>query len=82
MTDLNDTRCIDEVEIVTDYLEGALPAADARRLEHHLEECPGCTEYLAQMRMLAGSLGGLAGDSLPRELREALIAAYRETHRG
>jgi len=72
-----DLACIDVVELVTDYLEGALPAATARRLEVHLETCPGCTEYVDQMRAVAGSLGGLPEDSLPPEVRDGLIAAFR-----
>jgi anti-sigma factor RsiW len=73
-----DVACIEEVELITDYLEGALPDADRRRLEAHLETCAGCTEYLEQMRTVAGSLGGLRGDALPPELRRSLIAAFRE----
>jgi anti-sigma factor RsiW len=76
-TPADDLACTEEVEIMTDYLEGALPAAEARRLERHLETCPGCTEYLEQMRTLAGSLGGLTEDSLPGEMRDGLIAAFR-----
>ena len=74
----DDLACTEEVEIMTDYLEGALPAADARRLERHLETCPGCTEYLEQMRTIAGSLGGLTEDSIPAELRDDLIDAFRD----
>jgi anti-sigma factor RsiW len=70
--------CIEEVEIITDYLEGALPEAEARRLELHLETCPGCTEYLDQMRTIAGSLEGLTEDSIPAEMREGLIAVFRD----
>jgi anti-sigma factor RsiW len=73
----DDLACVEEVELVTDYLEGALPAAQARRLERHLEGCPGCGEYLAQMRALAGSLGPLGGESLSPEARDRLIAAFR-----
>jgi anti-sigma factor RsiW len=73
-----DLACIDEVEIMTDYLEGALPARESRRLERHLETCRGCTEYLEQMRTIAGSLGGLTERSIPTELRDGLIAAFRE----
>ena len=51
-----DLACVEVVEIVTDYLEGALPAAEALRLERHLATCPGCTEYLEQLRAIAGSL--------------------------
>ena len=60
-----DLACIQVVEMITEYLEGALSAAEARRLERHLETCPGCGEYLAQMRAVAGSLRGLGEGSLP-----------------
>jgi anti-sigma factor RsiW len=76
MTD--DLACTEEVELLTEYLEGALPDAEAQRLERHLETCPGCTEYLEQMRTLAGSLEGLGGDSISPETRDALIAAFRD----
>jgi anti-sigma factor RsiW len=78
----DDLACTEEVEIMTDYLEGALPPADARRLERHLETCPGCTEYLEQMRTIAGSLGGLTEDSIPAELRDDLIDAFRDLRKG
>jgi anti-sigma factor RsiW len=81
-TPADDPACVEVVELATDYLEGVLPEAEARRLERHLETCPGCTEYLEQMRTLAGSLGGLTGDSLPAETRDALIAAFRDPHQG
>ena len=74
----DDLACTEEVELMTDYLEGALPAAEAQRFERHLETCPGCTEYLEQMRTLAGSLGGLPEESLPAELRDGLIDAFRD----
>jgi anti-sigma factor RsiW len=76
--DRDDVACIEQVEIMTEYLEGALSAADARRLEHHLETCPGCTEYLEQLRTVAGSLRGLTDEAIPAEMRDALIAAFRD----
>lgn len=42
--------CQEVVEMVTAYLEGALPRRDRRRFEAHLADCPHCAEYLAQMR--------------------------------
>ena len=75
-THADDLACIEVVEIVTDYLEGRCPRR-ARRLERHLETCPGCTEYLEQMRTIAGSLGGLTEESIPAEMRDGLIAAFR-----
>jgi anti-sigma factor RsiW len=73
----DDLACVEVVEIVTSYLEGALPAGEARRLERHLDTCPGCSEYLGQMRTVAGSLGGLTADSIPAEMRDDLVAAFR-----
>jgi anti-sigma factor RsiW len=74
--DADDLTCVHVVEIVTEYLEGALPAAEARRLERHLGGCPGCSEYVEQLRAVSGSLGGLSEPSLPRELRDGLIAEF------
>jgi anti-sigma factor RsiW len=71
-----DLACVEVVEIITDYLEGALPDLERRRLEHHLAGCPGCAEYLAQMREVAGSLDGLRDDAVPAHLRAAVLAAF------
>jgi anti-sigma factor RsiW len=68
--------CVELVELVTDYLDGALPDEQARRLERHLGTCPGCTEYLAQLRTVAGSLRGLTEESFPDEMRDGLIADF------
>lgn len=43
-------RCDQLVEIASDYLEKALTAADAERLEQHLLICGACAEYVAQIR--------------------------------
>ena len=61
----DELACFELVELVTDYLERVLPAAEARRLERHLDTCPGCTEYVEQMRTIAGSLSGLADEAGP-----------------
>ena len=74
----DELACIQVVEMVTDYLEGALPRAEARLLERHLETCPLCTEYLEQMRELDGSLQGLDDVTIPAETRDDLLAAFRE----
>ena len=45
-----DITCQELVELVTGYLEGALPARERERFEHHLALCPGCVIYVEQMR--------------------------------
>ena len=42
--------CRQAVALMSDYIDGALPERDWARLEHHLADCPHCTEYLAQLR--------------------------------
>ena len=74
-----DLACIELVELVTDHLEGALPPDEARRFAHHLETCPGCSDYVEQMRAVAAGLGGFAEDSIAAQRREALIAAFRDS---
>ncbi len=45
-----DLVCRLAVELVTDYLEGALGRRDRRRFESHLRSCPNCRTYLEQIR--------------------------------
>jgi anti-sigma factor RsiW len=73
-----DLVCQQVVELVTDYLEGALPAADRRRFEVHLAGCPNCTEYLAQMRETIRLAGRLAPEDLTPAMRTDLTDLYRQ----
>ena len=49
MTVTEAINCQELVELVTDYLEGALSTADLRRFEEPSAGCGKCTEYLAQL---------------------------------
>jgi anti-sigma factor RsiW len=69
--------CQQVVELVTDYLEGALSEADRRRFERHLDGCPHCTEYLAQMRETIRLAGRLAPEDLTPVMRTDLTDLYR-----
>jgi len=72
-----DLVCQQAVELVTDYLEDALSAADRRRFEAHLAGCPHCSEYLAQMRSTIELTGGIAAEDLSPQMRDDLAAVYR-----
>lgn len=50
-------RCRELVELVTDYLEDALPARERETVEAHLRECDGCTAYLTQLRATVALIG-------------------------
>lgn len=58
--------CRELVELVTEYLEGALSPAGRRRIERHLTRCVGCRSYLAQMRETIGMLARLDAVTRPR----------------
>ena len=70
-------RCQEVVELVTDFLEGALPPAARARFEQHLRACLHCADYLRQMRTVVGALGRVAAPAPDRRHREELVAAYR-----
>jgi anti-sigma factor RsiW len=72
-----DLVCQLAVELVTDYLEGALSRPDRRRFEKHLAGCPNCTEYLAQIRATIAVTGRITSDDLTAEMRAEFIALYR-----
>jgi len=69
--------CQELVEVVTDYLDGALADMDRLRFEAHLEECDACSDYLEQIRQTIEVVGRLAPESLSDEAREGLLAAFR-----
>ena len=74
--------CVQLVELVTDYLEGALDDAERARFEQHIGECDGCTNYLDQMRVTIAVVGRLDADDLSDEAKSELVAAFRGWARG
>jgi predicted anti-sigma-YlaC factor YlaD len=73
--------CKQFVEDVTAYLEGTLESDVSARVDEHLADCPHCREYLAQMRRTIADARALCErdvESMPRDLRERLVAAFRE----
>ena len=69
--------CQTLVELVTDYLEDALPDAERERLEAHLAVCEGCTRYLEQIRLTIRLTGRLREQDLDPEARARLLEVYR-----
>ena len=74
--------CRDAVELMTDYLEGALSHADHARFEAHLVHCDACTAYLDQMRATVATLGHLRVDDLPDEVVDEPVDLYRRHRAG
>ncbi len=73
--------CREFVELVTDYLDGALSPADLERFEHHLALCPGCDTYLEQIRRTVSEVGRVEEEDLSADARTRLLGAFRDWHR-
>jgi anti-sigma factor RsiW len=73
----DDLSCQELVELVTDYLEGALPSEERARFDAHLTECDGCTAYLEEMRTTIELSGRFEPELLTEEARERLLVAFR-----
>ena len=75
--DDDELTCQELVEIVTEYLEGALALGERSRFERHLVYCPGCVYYLEQMRKTIELVGELTEDSIPPEVEEGFLQVFQ-----
>jgi anti-sigma factor RsiW len=73
----HDITCRQAVGLVTDYLDGALPAQDRARFEAHLAECPHCTEHVRQIQLAVAATGHVGMEELDPLAREDLMTLYR-----
>jgi RNA polymerase sigma-70 factor (ECF subfamily) len=67
-------NCWDARVKVSDYLDGELPADDARVLEEHLRKCPTCPPLYAALVGIRARLGALRDPDkvVPPHLRERI----------
>ena len=70
--------CQELSEIVTDYLEGAMPRPDRARFEQHLAVCPECRRYLEQMKQTVAALGRVPAEPIPAEVEAKLLERFRD----
>ncbi|MEA2346300.1 MAG: hypothetical protein QOG62_87 [Thermoleophilaceae bacterium] len=79
MNQLPEMPCRELIEVITDYLEGALSAEDHRRFEEHLGTCTACVLYVEQFQAVIKAVGRITSeDQLDPELREGLVSAFRD----
>ena len=69
--------CREVVELVSDYLEGAMTLDDRARFEEHLAMCDGCSAYLEQMRLTLRVAGALRAESVDPHVCAHLVDAFR-----
>lgn len=66
------------MELVTDYLDDALDEDTRARFDEHLARCPGCADYLDQIRVTVHGLERLTEESLDPTYRDHLLTAFRD----
>ena len=79
-----DLACQDFVELVTAYLDGALPDDVRAPVDEHLAGCDGCQNVLAQWRTIIALAGRLTEDDVDNTdeiTRDRLISIIRGLRR-
>src|SRR5947207_10384529 len=69
--------CKEVVELVTDYLENVLLPGLRKQLEEHVADCPGCTNYIEQVRLTVSMLHQLAQEPVYPETKQKLLEVFR-----
>jgi anti-sigma factor RsiW len=71
--------CRELVELVTEYLDDALPPDLRAAVVRHLDDCDGCTEYLRLMRRTVDELmRSPPCASLAAPIRHRLLDAFHD----
>jgi anti-sigma factor RsiW len=79
---LQPLTCQDLVELVTDYLEGALRDVDHARFEEHIALCPMCQVHLEQLRITVRELGQLRERDIDPEILVEMQMRFRDWRSG
>ncbi|MFI5233742.1 MAG: anti-sigma factor family protein [Gemmatimonadales bacterium] len=79
VTPADELTCREVVELVTAYLDDALPSDERGRVDAHLAGCEPCMEYLRQMRLTIGALGRLPEESISSDALSELRKAFRSS---
>jgi anti-sigma factor RsiW len=70
--------CQELVEVITDYLDDALPATDRARFEAHLAECAACRDYVDQFGQTIALAGRVEPERPAPQTRDQLLSAFRD----
>ena len=69
--------CKEVVELITEFLSGAMRPEDRARLEQHLFVCPPCSSYLGQIRSTIGMASGLRAAEAEAGPAAGLLELFR-----
>jgi hypothetical protein len=71
--------CQSFVELVTNYLEDAMPGEARTRFEQHMHFCEGCVTYLNQTRATSAAvqLAAITETPVSAPMMDPLLSAFR-----
>jgi anti-sigma factor RsiW len=76
---MNTLTCREVLDFLSEYVDGALPAATAAVFEEHLAICPDCRAYLdnfrATLRASKTAYASQDAPEVPEELVQAILAS-------
>ena len=79
------TTCEEIITLLSDYIEGDMPAGARQDFEEHMADCPPCVAYLEDLKKTRSLLGGLRCEEVPeavqRRLRSFLDRCTKGKHR-
>jgi anti-sigma factor RsiW len=70
--------CQELLELISGYLDGALPRDTTAAIEAHLAACDDCTTVLEEFRRTIALTGQLREEQLVPADRELLLATFRD----
>ena len=71
--------CHELAELVTTYLDGAMPLEERDRFDAHRRRCQGCATYVSQVRLTVSALGQLrpSADEHPSAAPGTMLELFR-----
>ena len=76
-----DVACQELVELVTEYLEGALPPDEVAAVDRHLVDCDPCLRYLRQMRATGAALRLVPAEQVTEMLSDQAVDTLLDAFR-
>jgi anti-sigma factor (TIGR02949 family) len=69
--------CKDSIDLLLEFLDGAMPEEEQKRLIEHLEGCPPCVDFVRTYRATPGLCKRALAKKMPSELSGKLTDFLR-----
>lgn len=79
---MNDVVCRSGVELLMEYMEGALAQDVRAAIEAHVAGCPRCEAFIASYRETPRIMREATSVEMPADLEASLLAAIRAARGG